>query len=310
MIGILAGRCNAIVTTGAGAQYLEVINRHRRIPDVGTVAVLADVGGADVIKRLPGRSHAIVATATGFSGGGMIKSRRQPGIGRVAVITLSRGRQMIRILAFGGDTVMTTRTSTQHLEVIHCHRRNPCGVVVAVFANVGRTDMLETLAGRRHAIVTAATGFSGRGMIKARGQPGIGRVTVITLCRGCQVINILAHGDDAIMTTGAGAQHLDVIHGHRRFPGVGRVAIFADVCTVDMFQTLASGGDTVMATRARAEHLQVVHLYSRNPNAGRMAILTNIGGADVVEGLAGRGHTIVAVTTTLGGNVLVIKVGR
>ena len=151
----------------------------------------------------------------------MIKVGRYPCIGRVTVITLCRGRQVINILAFGSDTVMTTRTSTQHLEVIYRHRRNPGGVAVAVFANVGRTDMLETLAGRGHAIVTTATGFGRRGVIEARGQPGIGRMTVITLYRGCQVINILAHGDDAIMTTGAGAQHLEVVDRDHGIPDTG-----------------------------------------------------------------------------------------
>jgi len=176
----------------------------------------------------------------------MIKVGRYPCIGRVTVITLCRGRQVINILAFGSDTVMTTRTSTQHLEVIYRHRRNPGGVAVAVFANVGRTDMLETLAGRRHAIVTAATGLGGRGMIEARGQPGIGRVTVVALCRGLQVINILARGGNAIVTTGTGAQHLGVIHGDCWLPNTGRVAIFANISGADVIQRLTGGGYTIM----------------------------------------------------------------
>jgi len=50
MIGILARGGNAVVTTGAGSQHLEVIDRHRRIPDVGAVTIFADIGGADVVE--------------------------------------------------------------------------------------------------------------------------------------------------------------------------------------------------------------------------------------------------------------------
>jgi len=122
---------------------------------------------------------------------------------------------------------------------------------VAVFANVGRTDMLETLAGRRHAIVTAATGLGGRGMIEARGQPGIGRVTVVALCRGLQVINILARGGDAIVTTGTGSQYLEVIYRHGRLPHVGTVAVLADVGRTDMLEALAGCGHTIVARATR-----------------------------------------------------------
>ena len=88
-------------------------------------------------------------------------------------------------------------------------------------------------------------------------------MAIVTLCRGRQVIQILAHGDDAIMTTGAGAEYLEVIDRNGRVPDVGTVAVF-----------------------------------------------TNVGRADVVETLTRGGHTVVTVATGLGGDVLVIKVGR
>jgi len=67
VIGILAGRCNTVVATGAGAQYLEVVDCHRRVPYVGTVTVFTDVGGADVIERFSSSGHAIVAVTTALS---------------------------------------------------------------------------------------------------------------------------------------------------------------------------------------------------------------------------------------------------
>ena len=176
----------------------------------------------------------------------MIKIRRYPGIGCVAVITLGGGRQVINILACSRDAIVTTRTGAHHLKVIYRDRRNPCGVVVAVLADVGRTDMVETLAGRGHAVVTGATGFSGRGMIKARRQPGIGRVTVITLCGGRQVLNILTFGSDTVMATRTSTQHLEVIDRHRRNPCGVVVTVLADVGRTDMVERLAGGGHAVV----------------------------------------------------------------
>ena len=176
----------------------------------------------------------------------MIKIRRYPGIGRVAVITLRGGRQVISILACSRDAIVTTRTGAHHLKVIYRDRRNPYGVVVAVLADVGCTDMFETLAGRGHAVVTGATGISGRGMIEARRQPGIGRVTVVALCGGRQVIKVLALSDDAIVTADAGAHHLEMIYRHRRNPGSIVVTVLADIGRTDMVERLAGGGHAVM----------------------------------------------------------------
>ena len=41
-----------------------------------------------------------------------------------------------------------------------------------------------------------------------------------------------------------------------------------------------------------------------------MTVFADIGGADVVEVFTGRGYTIMAVATTLGRNVLMIKIRR
>ena len=49
-------------------------------------------------------------------------------------------------------------------------------------------------------------------------QPTGGTMAIIALCRGRQVIQILTHGGEAVMTTAAGAQHLEVINRYRRIP--------------------------------------------------------------------------------------------
>ena len=50
MIKILAHGSDAIVATAAATQYLKVIDRDCRIPQVGRVAILTNVGRADVIE--------------------------------------------------------------------------------------------------------------------------------------------------------------------------------------------------------------------------------------------------------------------
>jgi len=67
MIKVFTHGRDAIVATAAGAQHLEVVHRYRRIPKVGAMAVLADVGGADMVKTLTGRGYAIMAVTTALS---------------------------------------------------------------------------------------------------------------------------------------------------------------------------------------------------------------------------------------------------
>jgi len=43
--GIHSGCSRTVVTRGAGAEYLIVINGYNRSPDIGVVTILTDVGG-------------------------------------------------------------------------------------------------------------------------------------------------------------------------------------------------------------------------------------------------------------------------
>ena len=72
-------------------------------------------------------------------------------------------------------------------------------------------------------------------------------MAIVTLCGGRQVIEVLAHGGDAIVATGTGSQYLQMIHRHRRFPHTGRVTVFTDVSRADVIQTLAGSRDAIVA---------------------------------------------------------------
>jgi len=102
---------------------------------------------------------------------------------------------------------------------------------VAIFADVGRADVIEVLTGGGHAIMAvAATLGSNILVIEVRRNPAGGTMTVIiALCRGRQVIQVLTHRGNAVMTTAAGTQHLEVIDRNYWIPQVGAVAVFADV---------------------------------------------------------------------------------
>jgi len=80
---------------------------------------------------------------------------------------------------------------------------------VTILTNIGGCDVVERLTSGRDTVMAVATtlGFNIL-MIKVGRYPAGGTMTVITLCRGRQVIQILAHGSNTIMTTAAGAQHL------------------------------------------------------------------------------------------------------
>ena len=75
----------------------------------------------------------------------------------MTIVTLRRGRQVIQILAHGGHAIVTTGTRSEYLEVIDRHGRVPHIGTVAVFTNVGGTDVIKRLAGSRNSVMTVTT---------------------------------------------------------------------------------------------------------------------------------------------------------
>ena len=76
------------------------------------------------------------------------------------------------------QAIMATGAGTQHLQVIHLCSRLPQGGGMTIFADVGRTYMIETPANGGDAVVTTDTAFGGRGVVKGRRCP----------CRACVAI--------------------------------------------------------------------------------------------------------------------------
>ena len=84
---MLARRDQAIMAACAGAEHLEVVHALRRLPDTGGMAILTNIGRADMLQALTGRDNAVVATDTALGGRGMIKVGWRPGRVGVAIVT-------------------------------------------------------------------------------------------------------------------------------------------------------------------------------------------------------------------------------
>ena len=85
----------------------------------------------------------------------------------MTIITLCRGRHVVEVFTQSGDAIMTTGTGAQYLEVIHGDCGFPNTARMAIITDIGRTDMLQPLAGRTNSIMTTATAFSRRSVVKA-----------------------------------------------------------------------------------------------------------------------------------------------
>jgi len=115
VIDRLAISNHPIVTTRTTAQYLEVINRDRRFPHAGAVAVFAHFRCGDVLRALTSGKGAIVTTGA-ISGDPFVVYRRWcPGGGAVTGITFGGAGQMIGGLALGHHPIVTAGTGTQYL---------------------------------------------------------------------------------------------------------------------------------------------------------------------------------------------------
>lgn len=107
MAGRFSGSQNAIVTIGAHAAYLSMVNAYRRYPCRCAMTRDAYVCCTDVLNMLSSGMNAIVATHAVIDGHLMIKRRRQPTIRSMTNRTFRRGGDMNRRLTGCSLIVMT-----------------------------------------------------------------------------------------------------------------------------------------------------------------------------------------------------------
>jgi hypothetical protein len=95
---------------------------------------------------------------------------------------------------------------------------------MAGLAHAGALDVGAVLAGGRRSIMTTHTIAGHIGVVKIRRHPGIGCVAIIAGFRTGKMVRCLASGNRAIMTSGAAALGLCMIHPQNGRPGGGDVA--------------------------------------------------------------------------------------
>jgi hypothetical protein len=104
---VFANGRNVIVAGIAGASNLCVVNNVHRHPDVGRMAIFADICGLYVGRVLARRVGAIVTAGAIARDVHMIEIRWQPADGGMTIITIIAAVDVRRIFARRGYAVMT-----------------------------------------------------------------------------------------------------------------------------------------------------------------------------------------------------------
>lgn len=178
---------------------------------------------------------------------------------------------------------------------------------MTVIAVAAARDMTGVLAGRRNAVVAAATGACYLRMIdRVCGRPHIAVVTVFANVRGLNMGGMFASCLNAVVTTEAVPDDAGVIEV-RRSPCHGRVTVITAIAAVDMCRMLARRHDSVMTGCAGTEYLCVIDDEHRREDIGAVAVFADIGCLNMCGILAGGFGAIVAVDT-IPRNIDVIEV--
>ena len=154
---ILPGRRYAIVTRATSADDLSVVNGVDWRPNVGVMAIFADVACLNVCEILARRGAAIVAANAVIHKIRMVEVRGQPANGRVTVVAIITAGDMCRVFTDGRDAIMTGSTGAQYLRMVNRESRRPYIGVVAVLTNIACEYMCCVLAGCFDAVVAANT---------------------------------------------------------------------------------------------------------------------------------------------------------
>lgn len=125
---------------------------------------------------------------------------------------------------------------------------------------------------RDRRVVVAAGATAGRiAVIEIGGQPACGGMTTEAILGDRNVIRIHAGCRVAVMATGAGADHLNMIDPGGRTPAARAVTILAHIAGRHMVRTFTVGWGAAMTTDTGARNAAVI-VTRRAPGAGGMAV--------------------------------------
>lgn len=103
---VLAGCRCAIVAGRTGSEDLVVVHGRRRHPEVGAVAVLADIGRLQMRRAFAGGVGAVMTAEAIVDDVHMVKIRGQPGDRRMTIVTVIAAGDMPGVFAGRSDAVM------------------------------------------------------------------------------------------------------------------------------------------------------------------------------------------------------------
>ena len=123
---------------------------------------------------------------------------------------------------------------------------------MTVLTDVGSRGVCWRFADGIDRVVTAHAVAGDVVVIKIRGCPAVGRVTVVAGITALEMTNVLTRGGDAVVATGAGAEYLQMIDACHRGERRGRVAVLANTGCRYVGEILARRAHTVVAACAVA----------------------------------------------------------
>ena len=202
-------------------------------------------------------------------------------------------RDVIDVLAGCERAVVARRAGSAHLRMVHAGRRRPGGHDVASLANIAGLQVRGVLAACSRAVVTADAVRRRAGVVELGRHPRIGRVAVVALRRGQDVVGILAGGGRAVVARRAATEHVAVVHPGHGLPGRGRVAGGTVGRRPDVPRSDAGGLDAVVAARATLGHDRVIEVR-RPPGRGGVTGVARVGARDVRRRATGCPPAVVA----------------
>ena len=178
-------------------------------------------------------------------------------------IAFRGGRNVRGGLTGCDDPVVTTAAHTQHLGVIHAHRRAKRRCVMTRFARIGRGDMGVGFSGCAGTVMTRDTAVDDAVVGKPGGQERNGAVANKTRFIRNNMVGVFAGREYAVVASCAGADDIGVVHPRNRNPCRARMATLADIGRRKVIGGFSGRRGVVMTSEAGAAYLRMVNRCRR-----------------------------------------------
>lgn len=177
---------------------------------------------------------------------------------------------------------------------------------MTVLANVRGRDMRRAFAGGIDAVVAARTIARNVHVVEIGGQPGGGRMAIVTIIATRNMGRVLAGCDNTIVARAASAQNLCVIDGDNRLKRNRIVTVFANIGGLHVNGTLAGGSRAVVTCHTIINDPQVVE-HSRQPGRCVVTIVALVTGRYVRQRFPGSLNTVMTTNAAAGQRGVVHK---